>query len=231
MRRIHNRRQSRACFETGIQTVRLQAALKTILSSVNYLAFDGVIAMRLQPLRFHLVTLVLLALAPRWASANAQDRPKIEIVPNIPHSEGSPLSRSRPTAPACSREHARRSNYGTRRPGSSCARSRGTPARFTLSPSRPTAPACSRGAGRDDQIMGRRDGQLLRTFEGHAGRGQLCRVLARRHPRALGERTVRRRSNYGTPRRAAVAHVRGAHTTWSSSVAFSPDGTRVLSGS
>ena len=40
--------------------------------------------MRLQPLRFNIVGLLVLALA--CASANAQDRPKIEIVPNIPHS-------------------------------------------------------------------------------------------------------------------------------------------------
>ena len=40
--------------------------------------------MRLQPLRFNIVSLLLLVLELAWTSANAQDRP-IEIVPNIPH--------------------------------------------------------------------------------------------------------------------------------------------------
>src|ERR1700719_5289010 len=41
--------------------------------------------MRPQPLQFYIVSSVLLVLALQWASAGAQDRSKIEIVPNIPH--------------------------------------------------------------------------------------------------------------------------------------------------
>ena len=72
-------------------------------------------------------------------------------------------------------------------------------------------------------------GALLRTFEGHSELGHLGCVLARRHPRAVGQRR-RHTEAVGCGHGRAAPHLRRALDSVIS-VAFSPDGTRVLSGS
>ena len=72
-------------------------------------------------------------------------------------------------------------------------------------------------------------GALIRTFEGHSASGHFGGVLARRRPRAVGQRgqddqAVGRRDGGADP------HLRGALRAAVNSVAFSPDGARVLVG-
>ena len=78
----------------------------------------------------------------------------------------------------------------------------------------------------DAQIMGRGDRAAVAHLRGACRLGHLCRVLARRHPRALGERATAR-SNYGTQRPGSWCALRARVAA---TAAFSPDGKRVLSG-
>ena len=71
-------------------------------------------------------------------------------------------------------------------------------------------------------------GALVRTFEGHSGRSPRC-VLARRHARALGQRG--QTLKLWDAATGALLRTFEGHAEWVTSVAFSPDGTRVLSGS
>ena len=97
--------------------------------------------------------------------------------------------------------------------------------------SRRTANGCCRGsADKTLKLWDASAGQSsARTFEGHAARVERGGVLARRQAPAFGER---RRDAQAVGRRDGrpAAHVRGSHRAVTS-VAFSPDGTRVASSS
>ena len=96
--------------------------------------------------------------------------------------------------------------------------------------SRPTDAGAVGSGGETLKLWDAATGALLRTFEGHSDSGQLGCVLARRRAPALGQRGQDTQA-VGRGHRAAAAHLRGALWTRVMSVAFSPDGARLLSGS
>ena len=91
---------------------------------------------------------LLAALMLLHSPAGAQERPRVEVVPNIPHSW---LVRSLAFSPDGARvlsggDETRPSSCGTRPRARCCAPSRGIPATFDQLHSRPTAPALCRAA-------------------------------------------------------------------------------------
>ena len=72
-------------------------------------------------------------------------------------------------------------------------------------------------------------GALIRTFEGHSSRVYFGGVLARWRPRAVGQ--LGQDDEAVGRRHGALIRTFEGHSSWVFSVAFSPDGGRVLSGS
>ena len=110
-----------------------------------------------------------------------------------------------------------------------CTPSRGTSFRSRLLRSCRTARMLLRRRGPGTQAVGCRKRPAAADLRGDLRFGRVCGVLARWHTLAVGRRRPHPQA-VGCRKRPAGPHLRGA-CPLAGSVAFSPDGTRLLSGS